>query len=55
MFIKRLVAATFVTALTMVGVAPAATAAKPADTSTVKVLKAPTKLPTSFQNRIDWD
>lgn len=57
MFIKRIVAATFVSALTIVGVAPAASAAKTSDdSSTVKVVKTqPTKPGGNYQNRIDWD
>ena len=56
MFIKRIVAATFVTALTLVGVAPAATATK-GDSDTVKIVKVkPTKSTGgATTNRIDWD
>lgn len=53
MFIKRIVAASFVAAVTVVGVAPVATAAPKSDT--VKVVKPATKPDTNFQNRIDWD
>ncbi|MGA8850628.1 MAG: hypothetical protein WB508_02805 [Aeromicrobium sp.] len=52
MFVKRLVAAVAVATFSVIGIAPAATAASSSDTKGAKTSQKPASGP---QHRIDWD